>query len=103
MRQLVKFERSCCVYGYLTERKEKSTREIARHLGVTPRTIRSYRKQMKDGNCQCTFAMELRPGENLLLIVPRRDLDTVAWDQCLVRSEMNSAVGFVSKPEGLSS
>jgi IS30 family transposase len=48
MQQLVEHECYCCPFAYLRVREKESARDIARHLGVTPRTIRLYRQRIKN-------------------------------------------------------
>lgn len=100
MQQLIKFEGECCVYSYLTKRAEKSAREIARHLGVTPRTIRLYRQRIREGDLGCPFK-ELDP-RKIPPTVLGRGLDIAAWVQCSLRSLLSSSSAPLSKPEDLS-
>lgn len=97
MQQLTKFEGSCCVYGYFTEKAEKSAREIARHLGVTPRTIRLYRQRMRDGSITCPFK-ELGPQENPLTALDKEHGND-ALARCLIRSLLSSSASPLSNPE----
>lgn len=55
MSQLVKYEKACCIYGYFVANKEKSNREIADHLGVSPTTVRSWRRRIFHSEVTCGY------------------------------------------------
>jgi len=45
----------CCVYGYFTDavNEARDNRSLARHLGVTERTIRWHKQQIRQRCCTC--------------------------------------------------
>lgn len=55
MQQLVRYEGDCCIYGYFMRRANSPIKEIAKHLGVTESTIRSWNKRIAEGSVQCGY------------------------------------------------
>lgn len=53
IEELLEAEGACCLYGYLMQHSDKSSQELADHLGIAPRTIRHYRKKVVDGKLFC--------------------------------------------------
>lgn len=49
----------CCVYGYFTdvENEAKDNKSIANTLGVTERTVRWWKQQVRDRHCTCEHAL----------------------------------------------
>jgi hypothetical protein len=55
MQQLAEAEGHCCVltqYNYFLA-QGMTDREVAVHLGVTMRTVRSWRKRRREGTLRC--------------------------------------------------
>ena len=53
MSQLAKYEGYCCVYGFFFAQEGRSNKDIAEWLGVTPNTIRMWRKRIDRGEISC--------------------------------------------------
>ena len=88
MQQLVKYEHACCIFGYFHEWEERSAREMARHLGVTPRTIRLYRQKIRTGGLTCPN--DFPPAECPKALL-RKGLDTSSSVQSDSRISSNSS------------
>lgn len=53
IEDLMEAEGACCLYGYLMKNADKSSKEIADHLGIAQRTVRNYRKKIVDKKLFC--------------------------------------------------
>ncbi len=53
IRRLMLDDGGCCIAGYLTRHESQSDAQIARRLGVHERTVRKWRKKLRDGDCSC--------------------------------------------------
>lgn len=43
----------CCPYGYFLINRNRGTKELAGETGLTPRTVRWYKRRIITGTCQC--------------------------------------------------
>lgn len=57
MQQLIKYEGSCCIYGYFMKRKDMTPRELSDHLGVTPNTVRKWFRRIASGEISCGYGV----------------------------------------------
>jgi len=50
---LVKHEGFCCNYGYIYSHRLWNTARLAKHLGISDRGLRYWKRKVKLGKCTC--------------------------------------------------
>ena len=64
MQQLAEAEGHCCVFMQFTEftKRNYTNEQIADRLGVTERTVRNWKKKLKEGTLQCKELLVCQAG-----------------------------------------
>ena len=58
----------CCAYGYFLVNRNRPSSELAKELGISPRTVRWYKANIRAGvevclgKCQGTSSSDTAPG-----------------------------------------
>lgn len=53
MQQLAEHEGYCCVRELFRANKHRTEEDFAEHLGVSSRSIRDWKKKIREGTCTC--------------------------------------------------
>ena len=62
MKKLVESEGFCCVFGYFLHHRDKTTKELSDHLGVSDRAVRTWKARIRERECKCQCTPACRYG-----------------------------------------